>query len=145
MDNADKMEDWQMWRAGRKWVARSRTREEEDNVRMTRVRRVPVSGACREGERAGQIWATVTLGRWLRALSSVYITLTDQAKTATRQKWSLLHDVHLQVNTSCQSISAQSVNTCSPSTCNELLQLFICWDSLNVRITLHMSQLTGSN
>lgn len=40
----------------------------------------------REGERAGQIWATVTLGRWLRALSSVYITLTDQAKTSHETK-----------------------------------------------------------
>ena len=36
----------------------------------------------RERERAGQIWATVTLGRWLWALSSVYITLTDQAKNS---------------------------------------------------------------
>lgn len=48
------------------------------------------SEICREREtdrqRAGQIWATVTLGRWLWALSSVYITLTVQAKTAMRQK-----------------------------------------------------------
>lgn len=41
---------------------------------------------CKCVDRAGQMWATVTLGRWLRALGSVYITLTDQAKTATRQK-----------------------------------------------------------
>ena len=71
-------------------MVRSRTRKGKDNVRMTRgVRRAQVSEICREkreSERAGQIWATVTLGRWLRALSSVYITLTDQAKTATRQK-----------------------------------------------------------
>lgn len=41
-------------------------------------------GKGREGrrvkaaERARQIWATVTFGRWLGALASVYLTLADQ-------------------------------------------------------------------
>lgn len=87
MDNTDKMEDWRMLTVGRKSAARSRMRKEKDNVRMTRAKRVEWVKCA---ERAGEIWAVVTLGRWLGALSSVYITLTDQAKTATRQKWSLV-------------------------------------------------------
>lgn len=45
------------------------------------------------------MWARVTLGRWPGALASVYIALTDQAKTARRQK-SLQHDPSLQVDAS---------------------------------------------
>lgn len=51
------------------------------------------------GGKVRQMWAGVTLGRWLGALSSVYIALTDQAKTARRQK-SLQHDLSLQVDAS---------------------------------------------
>lgn len=107
MDNTDKVEDWQMLRVGRKLAVRSGMRKEKDIARITTERRVQVSESKKETERqrrrAGQIWAKVTLGRWLTALSSVYITLTVHAKTATRQKWNLQPDVCLQVNSSCQS------------------------------------------
>lgn len=51
------------------------------------------------GGKVRQMWARVTLGRWPGALGSVYIALTDQAKTARRQK-SLQHDLSLQVEAS---------------------------------------------
>lgn len=89
-----------MLREGRKLALRSRMRKETENVRTTRERIEWV----RERERAGQIRATMTLGRWLRALSSVYITLSVQAKTAMRRKWNLQLNVCLQVNTCRQSI-----------------------------------------
>lgn len=39
----------------------------------------------KSAEGVRQIWAMVTLGRWLRALGSVYITLTDQGKKKKKQ------------------------------------------------------------
>lgn len=106
MDNTDKMEDWQMLRVGRKWVVRSRTTREKIKWGWQEQKEFEWVRSA-ERERAGQIWASVTLGRWLGALSSVYITLTDQAKTAMKQKWTLQHDVCLQVNASCQSVRVQ--------------------------------------
>lgn len=89
MDSRDKSEEWQMLVVGRKLVVRPGAGEGREETREWERER--------EGE---QIWATVTLGRWLRALCSVYVTLTVQAKTATRQKWNLQQDECLQVNVS---------------------------------------------
>lgn len=69
-----------------------------------------------------QMWAGVTLGRWLGALGSVYITLTDQAKTARRQKSSLQHDLSLQVDASTRQhvsrlhmrLTSATVSICLP-------------------------------
>lgn len=151
MDNTDKMEDWRMLTAGRKSAARSRMRKEKDNVRMTGAKRVEWVKCA---ERAGQIWATVTLGRWLRALSSVYITLTDQAKTATRQKWSL-------VGARCASAGERLLSGRLRAQLVRMLFFFLSlharrasatvlhtlarWDSHNARISIYATELTGSN
>ena len=72
---------------------------------------------CKCADRAGQMWATVTLGRWLRALGSVYITLTDQAKNSHQTKGNAprppiraLSAEHAAVH--CKHSSAEALWTC---------------------------------
>lgn len=146
MDNTDKVEDWQMLRVGRKLAVRSGMRKEEDNTRMTTERKVWVGEREKRQKdkrrRAGQIWAKVTLGRWLTALSSVYITLTVQAKAAMRQKWNLQHDVCLQVN-SCQSIQHICADLCVWmwvffSTCKNFQLLYLSAESHTMSVSHSM-------
>lgn len=59
----------------------------------------------------------MTFGRWLGAPGSVYIALTDQAKTARRQK-SLQQDLLLQVDASTrQHASAVHMRSATVSIC----------------------------
>lgn len=62
----------------------------------------------KSAERVRQIWATVTLGRWLRVLGSVYITLTDQGKKKKKKQIPAAWRVSSQVNASRHSPCVQT-------------------------------------